>query len=188
MIGCQSGRIIDPWNVTEDDLCIEDTAHSLALINRFGGHTREPINVAWHSYCVAQLVRYKYPNGFHAWSGRKLYRQALMHDAAESLLGDLNRWVKKHESMEAYRKLEAEVQRCFANKFDFPHGMMVRFEMEMGYGLNNWPTKNPDFGPVTPEENKIICDAGAGAKCPGWRTSEEIFLTAFAACSPAQPV
>jgi uncharacterized protein len=197
MITCQSGRRVNPWEITEDDLCVEDIAHSLALINRFGGHTREPINVAWHSCCVAWLVGYKFPHGAHAWSGRTIRRQALLHDASEAFLADMNRWVKQHPDMEAYRILERDVQGCIYNKWTCPNQMtypvqwaddlMVRLEMSLGYDA--WPTDNPNFGPLNTEESDLVVNALQNTyECPDWREAERIFLEQFALVAPVNPV
>jgi len=72
-----SGRHVDLSNVIEDDVCIEDIAHSLHQINRFNGHTVKPYNVLAHSLCAADLMP----------EGKKM--EGLLHDAAEAYTGDI---------------------------------------------------------------------------------------------------
>lgn len=72
---------------------IEDIAHALSQICRFGGHTRVPYSVAQHSVVLSYSCR------------PKDRVNALLHDAAEAYLGDVVRpfkiqlpWFKPLES------------------------------------------------------------------------------------------
>ncbi len=67
----------------ENETLIDDIAHALALVNRFGGHTVSPYSVAQHSVIVSRLVAPQY----------KL--QALLHDAHEAYIGDVVRAMKE---------------------------------------------------------------------------------------------
>lgn len=66
---------------------IEAVAHSLSYINRYSGHTLRPYSVAEHSLLVCDIV---------AQRGGDCHAQllALMHDAHESLCGDVTAPVK----------------------------------------------------------------------------------------------
>jgi uncharacterized protein len=44
-----SGLEVFPLELGEADIRLADVAHALALVNRFGGHTRFPISVAQHA-------------------------------------------------------------------------------------------------------------------------------------------
>lgn len=72
--------------VRPEDVLIEDIAISLARQHRAYGHS--PITVAQHSVHVAWLVEREYPDL------RLLTFEALMHDACESLMGDVASPVK----------------------------------------------------------------------------------------------
>jgi hypothetical protein len=72
-----SGKEIDIRNPTEDAICIEDIAHALSNICRFGGHCHPFYSVAQHSVIVAALAP------------PELQLAALLHDAAEAYLGDV---------------------------------------------------------------------------------------------------
>lgn len=68
---------IDLMNPQPKDVHIEDIAHSLSLICRFGGHTKCFYSVAQHSVLVAQMIDPEY----------KLI--GLLHDASEAYIGDI---------------------------------------------------------------------------------------------------
>lgn len=84
------------WPLDPDamSVSIEDIAHALSLICRYGGHCREFYCVAQHSVIVRSLV-----------SG-KFARPALLHDAAEAYIGDMVRPLKRQPEMLAYRDAE----------------------------------------------------------------------------------
>lgn len=71
-----TGLQFDILNPDPDKIRIADIAHSLALTNRFGGHTSRPYSVAEHSVLVSRMVP-----GQYALHG-------LLHDAAEAYIGD----------------------------------------------------------------------------------------------------
>lgn len=61
-------------------ICIEDIAHSLSQICRFGGFTRRFHSVAAHSLLVADIL--------NAWDVPELVVPGFMHDFHEAYLGD----------------------------------------------------------------------------------------------------
>ena len=60
-----------------EDIHIEDIAHALANICRFGGHSRTFYSVAEHSILVAEILRQDS-------QPRHVIFAGLMHDAAEA--------------------------------------------------------------------------------------------------------
>lgn len=69
------------------DVRADDLAHSLAHINRFGGHLRVGYSVAQHSILAAALVWQRTRN-------RAATLAALLHDAHEAYTGDIKQPVK----------------------------------------------------------------------------------------------
>lgn len=101
-----SGMRVDPYNLTPDDIRIEDIAHSLGYLCRFGGHVSEFYSVGQHSIRVARAVPPAY------------MLEGLLHDATEAYIQDLIRPVKKR--LAVYRTLEETVWRALAFKYDLP--------------------------------------------------------------------
>lgn len=77
-----TGKVFDFVNPTEDMIDIQDIAHALSNICRFTGHTTEFYSVARHSVLASRMVP------------QELSLQALLHDATEAYMGDLNKPLK----------------------------------------------------------------------------------------------
>ncbi len=82
-----TGQGFDPFRPRVEDIRVEDIAHHLALINRYGGACPEPYSVAQHAVHVADLVW-----EFSADPATTL--AALHHDSAEAYIGDQRRPIK----------------------------------------------------------------------------------------------
>lgn len=101
-----SGEPFYPLDPIPDEVRIEDIAHALANICRFGGHCKFFYSVAQHSLKVSRIV----PHG--------LELQALLHDGAEAFLGDMVKPFKN--MMPEFEKAEADVFSVIAGKFGIP--------------------------------------------------------------------
>lgn len=115
-----TGRKYWPLNPHPDDVCIEDIAHHLALVNRFTGATREPYSVAEHSIRVSNLVGQSMATLFSGDSLRLVALCGLLHDASEAYLQDIARPFKHSPAMEGYRKIEALNERVISEAFGLP--------------------------------------------------------------------
>lgn len=108
----QSGKVIDLANPTPGMGDIEDIAHALSNICRFGGHVPGHYSVAEHSLLVcgiagllAQELRIQ-PGATRT----GLLANALLHDASEAYLGDVISPLKS--LLGGYKELEHRVQCC----------------------------------------------------------------------------
>jgi len=121
-IQLRSGTAFDPFNPKVEDIHIEDIAHALSNICRFGGHCREFYSVSEHSYWVSLLVPPE-----HA-------LQALLHDGSESFLLDVPTPFKRHESFLLYRETESRLQQLIYRRFgvsEIEHGCVKAADLEM---------------------------------------------------------
>jgi 5'-deoxynucleotidase YfbR-like HD superfamily hydrolase len=101
-----TGKLVDLSRFTVEDVRLPDIAHSLALLNRFTGHSKVPYSVAQHSVMVSRMC-----NPENALWG-------LLHDASEAYLGDMATPLKA--MLPQYRELEEHVQQTIAKAFFLP--------------------------------------------------------------------
>ena len=87
-----SGGPVDILNPRPRDFRILDIAESLSKIARFTGHTRRHASVAQHSVLVSFLLE-----------GTGFEMEGLMHDAAESVTGDISTPMKNAIKEMIYR-------------------------------------------------------------------------------------
>jgi 5'-deoxynucleotidase YfbR-like HD superfamily hydrolase len=104
-----TGRKFWPMDPRPEDFDIEDIAHHLSNVCRYGGACRAFYSVAQHSVLVSQVIEYK--------AGASLHEQlwGLLHDASEAYLGDMVRPLKR--SMPQYREAEHQVMAAIAERF-----------------------------------------------------------------------
>ena len=97
-----TGRKFWPLDPRPEDVCIDDIAHALSLLCRFGGHCTRFYSVAEHSIYISQHA------GQYALWG-------LLHDASEAYLIDVPRPLKK--MLPEYRAAEDRLQRVICEAF-----------------------------------------------------------------------
>lgn len=100
-----TGRQFAPLAPKASDIEIEDIAHALSHLCRFGGHVREFYSVAQHAVLVSRAV----PVEFALWG--------LLHDASEAYLVDIPTPVKRTALLVGYRGIEAMLQRTIYQRF-----------------------------------------------------------------------
>lgn len=98
-----TGRQFWPLDPRPEEVHIEDIAHALANIARFGGHSKWFYSVAQHSLQVMDLMP-------PPW---KL--EGLMHDAAEAYIGDMVRPLKQW--MPEFRAIEKGIMGAIEERF-----------------------------------------------------------------------
>jgi hypothetical protein len=111
-IETSSGRFVDPLDADPADIVLEDIAHALANICRFGGHVKRHYSVAEHSINVARLLS--------DWGyGPHVALHGLMHDAAEAYLGDVVSPIKYDLFGSKYEAAECGLMLRIAERFGF---------------------------------------------------------------------
>jgi hypothetical protein len=84
-----------------EDICIEDIAHALSLICRYGGHSKHFYSVAQHSINVSRVLC---EDGFN----ERIQLYGLLHDASEAYICDIPRPLK--EQIHGYIQYEDMIQ------------------------------------------------------------------------------
>lgn len=109
------GNQLWPLDLQPADIDIEEIAHSISNICRFGGHCRTFYSVAQHSVLVSECV--SAPNK----------RVALLHDATEAYIGDMVRPLKV--CLPEFAEIELGVWRAVASSFDLPEYLPEEVEL-----------------------------------------------------------
>src|SRR5437868_2917508 len=104
-----SGVAYYPLDPLPGDINIEDIAHALSNLCRFGGHCRRFYSVAEHSILVSRVVP------------RQHALQGLLHDATEAYMVDVPRPLKVE--LDNYARIEDLNWRCIAAVFGVPYEM-----------------------------------------------------------------
>ena len=108
-----SGRRLDLLDPSPLDIEIEDIAHGLARVARWNGQTKGPcaFSVAQHCVLVERFVHELRPK-----AGRSLRLAALLHDAAEYVIGDLISPFKAAVGLD-YKSFESRLARAIHTRF-----------------------------------------------------------------------
>lgn len=106
-IGTYTGRKFHFMSPSPDEICLDDITIALANTTRYGGHCRF-YSVAEHSVLLATYIMNKYKSA-------EMALFALMHDASEAYLGDIQRPLKQHLS--EYKAIEVNVSNVILAKY-----------------------------------------------------------------------
>lgn len=104
-----TGRKFWVFDPRPGDFCIEDIAHALSNLCRFGGHCNHFYSVAQHSMLVCR-------------NSRDL-KLGLLHDAPEAYLSDFPSPIKRHSLFENYRTAEQRVWSAMVLQFGLPEDL-----------------------------------------------------------------
>lgn len=99
-----TGRQFWPLEPLAEEVEIEDIAHALSSICRFGGHCNSFYSVAQHSVTVSQEL-----------GGGQIGLIGLLHDAAEAYLGDMCRPIKR--DLTGFQVHEDQLQAIIWSRF-----------------------------------------------------------------------
>lgn len=108
-----SGLYVNPFDPDPNTIIIEDIAHALSNIPRWGGHLKKNYSVARHSLHCSRIATTDY----------KL--TALLHDASEAYLLDMPSPIKNE--LTEYKPIESKLMQVIARKF----GIMFPFPKEV---------------------------------------------------------
>jgi uncharacterized protein len=113
-IQTSKGRQFWPFDPRVGDFDIEEIAHALSNLCRFGGHCSEFYSVAQHSALVSDLLPPE-----HKLAG-------LMHDAAEAYIVDIPRPIKY--SLPGYLEAEHKIESVLAEQYglQYPWHLAVK--------------------------------------------------------------
>lgn len=105
-----SGKAFWPLDPRADEVDIEDIAHALSMMCRFGGHILDFYSVAEHSVRVSEAI---------AEVGGTIEEQffGLLHDAAEAYIGDMVWPLKQAPEVRGYKDVEKRVEAAIAERF-----------------------------------------------------------------------
>lgn len=124
-----SGKLIDVSKLREGDVEITDIARSLAMQNRYGGHTNFPYSVAQHSVILAVASPMQAAaEGLiqSAYEYQMTAAAALLHDANETYIQDIMTPNKRRMTFLGMRLQDFEqiIQKVIFNKFGVPWEFM----------------------------------------------------------------
>lgn len=149
------GHNFDPTAPTADDLCIEDIAHALSYLSRANGHFRAFYSVARHSINCAKEIK---ACGFQ----EKAQLLALLHDSAESYIGDLTRPLRRH--IPDFSLFERNLQKLIYEKFattdvsdeeraaiKAADDALLYHEFKLFHGAELFPSPPPLHIPLAPD-------------------------------------
>lgn len=108
-----SGKQIDLLCPTPNMIRLEDIAHALSNICRFGGHSRTFYSVAQHSVLVAELAPFR------------LRKEALLHDATEAYVGDVIKPLKVLLG-DVFENIENSFLKAIIKKFDLDDKKLLK--------------------------------------------------------------
>lgn len=143
---------MDPDN-EENEIDIEDIAHSLSMQCRFNGHSRDFYSVAQHSCEVCDLI-------FAETRSKELALWGLLHDAAEAYLSDIPKPIKKY--LNGYKEAEDALLKKIIKKYglSWPQPeivskydivmLLTEHEWLMGYSPDDWEPSEYKPLPVFP--------------------------------------
>jgi hypothetical protein len=158
-----SGRQFWPMDPRPHEVFIEDIAHALAMICRFGGHCRRFYSVAEHSVLISRAAAPEH----------KLW--ALLHDAPEAYIGDTIRPLKKH--LNGHRQAEQKIMRAICVRFNLHLELPASIKaLDLAILMDE-----RDQAMMVPPEPWDVDAAPLGVKLEFWKPAraEREFLRAF---------
>jgi hypothetical protein len=139
-----SGQVFDFDVMDLGTITIEDIAHALSNICRFGGHSKFHYSVAQHSILVANLLP------------THLKLEGLLHDAHEAFVGDIVTDVKQaiapQELGNICDAIDQSLCEAFEVQLDFNHPEVRRADL-VALATEQRDVMMPSFRPWRPLPN-----------------------------------
>ncbi len=140
-----SGILINVLNPEPKNIVIEDIAHALSNMPRFGGQLNRHHSVAQHSVMAAKMAK------------KEDKLAALMHDASEAYLLDMPTPIKNH--LPHYKWYENNLMLTIAEKFGFEYPLNSDLKkIDKDLLILEWDNMvdidNPEFISWTPKKAK----------------------------------
>ena len=149
-----SGRRLDLLNPTALDIEIEDIAHGLSYLARWNGQTHGTYgySVSEHSLLVEHIFNILHPKAEAKWK-----MAALLHDAAEYVIGDLISPVKNHVGKN-YNLLEERLMIAINQRFGIPNPLPknIQKKIKVADKHSAWLESIKIAGFTKTEANKIF--------------------------------
>lgn len=116
------GVMVDLLNPDPGLITLEDIAHHLARVCRFGGAVDGFYSIASHSVYVARALA----EDLDVWHPRARRQAALLHDAAEAYIGDMVTGLKRR--MPEYKAIEDLWEAAIETRFGvrFRHDPVIK--------------------------------------------------------------
>lgn len=138
-----SGKIIDLNTLTQKDVNAWDIIWPLHLTNRYNGHTPRPWDVISHSMMVYKM--FIAHEQYHNSDLNQIVIDSLamlLHDAAESYIGDIISPLKQNPEFEFFRVIENNLQRVILSCFNVDYDQ-VNWDLVKKY--DKWATSTEFF-------------------------------------------
>ena len=123
-----------------EDIYVEDIAHSLSMVCRFGGHCNQFYSVAEHSVIVAEILEKEGADVLTCFAG-------LLHDAEETYLPDIPRPIKQllPDAAKMYEVLDSAIAQRFGLQEadwvrikDIDHRLVITEAKALGVWNEEW--------------------------------------------------
>lgn len=152
-IRTNSGLYINVFNTKPEMICIEDIAHALASLPRWGGHLNRHYSVAQHCVLSARMAKTK-----------KDKKAALLHDSTEAFILDMPTPIKA--KLKQYKRVENKLMGVIFKTFDIPYP----------YSPN---VKKIDTKLLHIEWENLVAEDNMEFKCWGKKKAKKEFLKLY---------
>ena len=115
-----SGRLVAPFHLTVEDICLNDIAHALSNKCRFTGHSREFYSVGQHSVLVAKTAVSLLPKSASKATRNMVRTWGVLHDGDEAYTPDFPTPLKVLPEFRFLKELGIEIRMTIMKKYGLP--------------------------------------------------------------------